>query len=253
MPIQDWTFVDSFAFHDFHGSWIYSLHHALNGGLLPDGYYAMAEQVTGDVGPDVITLQESNGHDRKPPGNTSGMNGSDSDVMTMAPPLVRFTAEAVPRKPKLKPRRLTIRHVNRDRIVAILEIVSRSNKATRNAVSDFVRKIVAAVNEGIHAVVIDPFPATKRDPEGLHALIWKEIGGSPIALPAEQPLRLSSYEASEPRRCYVEPLATGEVIPSMPLYIHADRYITLPLEETYQSAFRFVPAKYQSTLFTTPS
>jgi hypothetical protein len=43
MPVHDWTRVDHGTFHDFHTRWIAHLTEALNGGLLPAGYYAMAE------------------------------------------------------------------------------------------------------------------------------------------------------------------------------------------------------------------
>ncbi len=44
MPIHDWTRVDAGIFHDFHTVWIGYLRTALNEGLLPEGYYALAEQ-----------------------------------------------------------------------------------------------------------------------------------------------------------------------------------------------------------------
>lgn len=242
MPLHDWTRVDSGAFHDFHGSWIYAIHHALNDGLLPSGYYAMAEQVAGEIGPDVITLQES---------ESSSSNGGTA-VLEMAPPKVRFTAEAKAVKPTLKPRRLTIRHVNRDRIVAILEIVSRSNKSSLKSIREFTRNIIDAVSEGIHAAVIDVFPPTTRDPNGLHGYIWKSLGGKSFTIPIDQPLLISSYEAGDPRRCYVESLAPGLTIPNMPLYLRSGQYVSLPLEETYQTAWHYMPAKYK-TLLTSPS
>jgi hypothetical protein len=56
MPIHDWTRVRANRFHDFHQSWTIAIRNALNGGLLPDGYLAMAEQITGGPEPDVVTL-----------------------------------------------------------------------------------------------------------------------------------------------------------------------------------------------------
>jgi hypothetical protein len=46
MAVHDWTRVDSGIFHDFHTVWIGALRSALNEGLLPDGYYALAEPHT---------------------------------------------------------------------------------------------------------------------------------------------------------------------------------------------------------------
>jgi hypothetical protein len=47
MPVHDWTRADDGLFHDFHYSWLWHLRDVLNGGLLPPGYYAMAEQHAG--------------------------------------------------------------------------------------------------------------------------------------------------------------------------------------------------------------
>src|SRR5438445_261925 len=57
MPIHDWTRVQAGIFHDFHHAWIEEIKRALNRGLLPPDYYALAEQIAGGLGPDVLTLQ----------------------------------------------------------------------------------------------------------------------------------------------------------------------------------------------------
>ncbi len=61
MPIHDWTRVDAGTFHDLHSAWIIHLKEALNGGVLPRSYYAMAEQHAGQVIADVLTLQVGDG------------------------------------------------------------------------------------------------------------------------------------------------------------------------------------------------
>jgi hypothetical protein len=61
MPVHDWTRVRPGTFHDFHGSWITHLKETLNGGLLPRGYYALAEQPAGDAWPDVLALEAEDG------------------------------------------------------------------------------------------------------------------------------------------------------------------------------------------------
>ena len=57
MPIHDWTRVDAGIFHAFHVQWIAEIARALNGGLLPPSYYALPEQITSGMGPDVLTLR----------------------------------------------------------------------------------------------------------------------------------------------------------------------------------------------------
>jgi hypothetical protein len=59
MPIHDWTRVDSGIFHHFQVTWIGELSAALNNGVLPQGFFALAEQVVSGPVPDVVTLQFS--------------------------------------------------------------------------------------------------------------------------------------------------------------------------------------------------
>jgi len=71
MPVHEWTRVTAGTFHHFHNAWITELCNALNGGLLPEDYYALGEQRSGDVSPDVLTLHaETNprgGHPQQHP------------------------------------------------------------------------------------------------------------------------------------------------------------------------------------------
>ncbi len=59
MPIHDWTRVEAGIFHHFHHRWISAVSDALNAGLLPDEYYALAEQDVGRFGPDVLIVQRN--------------------------------------------------------------------------------------------------------------------------------------------------------------------------------------------------
>ena len=76
----------------------------------------------------------------------------------------------------LKRRTLVIRHVSGDRIVALLELVSPGNKAARFALRSFVDKAVEALFRGYHLLIVDLFPPTPRDPQGIHGAIWAEFG-----------------------------------------------------------------------------
>ena len=54
MPIHDWTRVSAGTFHDFHQGWMIEIRNTLNRGVLPEGYYAMADQRVSGPEPDVI-------------------------------------------------------------------------------------------------------------------------------------------------------------------------------------------------------
>jgi hypothetical protein len=126
MPIHDWTRVMAGIFHDFHHDWITTLKRGLNAGLLPKGYYPLAEQITGGLGPDVLTLESPGNGTPKP-----GSNGASSIGVALAeaPPKVRFSAVSEVDLFTLRKSRIAIRHSSDHRVVAVIEIVSPGNKA----------------------------------------------------------------------------------------------------------------------------
>src|SRR4051794_11576072 len=111
MPIHDWTRMEPGDFHHFHQGWIVGIARTLNGGLLPPGFMAMAEQVTGGPIPDVITLQT-----RRP----SGPNGREVAVKEK-PPTARVIARAEQAVYARRADRVVVRH-GRGRVVAVVEI-----------------------------------------------------------------------------------------------------------------------------------
>src|SRR5438309_9421630 len=85
MPLHDWTRVDAGIFHDFHTVWIGAIRTALNDGLLPKGYYALAEQHAGRTIADVLTLHANpEPPERLPPAPDTG-----GIALTDAPPKTR--------------------------------------------------------------------------------------------------------------------------------------------------------------------
>src|SRR5437868_14931171 len=83
MPVHDWTRVSDGTFHDFHYSWVLEIKRALKRGLLPKGYYVMAEQFGGDLGaPDVLTLQATDAI----PDSEGSLSGTAT--LTESPPVV---------------------------------------------------------------------------------------------------------------------------------------------------------------------
>ena len=175
MPIHDWTRVDAGIFHDFHHEWISTIKRALNVGLLPPDYYALAEQIAGGLHPDVLTLETPRPGSPPPEGNgAAGAAGRGEGGIALAttPPKVRFTAEIEPELYARKRDRVVIRHRSGDDVVAIVEIVSPGNKSNRHALRSFVEKTVELLDAGIHMLVLDLFSPGPRDPQGIHAAIW---------------------------------------------------------------------------------
>ena len=150
MPTHDWTKVDTGTFHAFHTGWITHLSEALNGGVLPAGYYALPEQHGGSVIADVLTLQTPSPVVAPLPATEGGVAVVD------APPRVRRKVSLSPTARATR-RTLTIRHVSGHRIVALIQILSPANKDRAAHVAEFADKVEMAVWQGIHVVVVDLF------------------------------------------------------------------------------------------------
>jgi hypothetical protein len=61
-------------------------------------------------------------------------------------------------------------------------------------------------------------------------------------------LTIASSVADEPVEIYLEHPTIGDSLPEMPLFLRPDRYINLPLESTYQEAYRGMPAFWREVL-----
>src|SRR5207237_624691 len=95
------------TFHDFHATWIPMLKRVLNRDVLPEGYYAMAEQAAGGIIPDVLTLQAIDGH-------AAGQQDSGGTAVAERPPRVKITARIEQDLYLEKVNRIVIRHRSRD-------------------------------------------------------------------------------------------------------------------------------------------
>lgn len=211
MAVHDWSRVKAGTFHDFHGSWIVHLKETLNAGLLPDGYYALSEQHADRAIADVLTLEEDDAY-------------------------------------RSLRRTLAIRHSSQHRLVAAIELLSPANKDRSQNVQDFVEKVLAMLRAGCHLLVIDLLPPGPHDPHGVHGAIWEYFDPQDYEPPAGKPLTLAAYQAGEMPEAYLEPTAVGSDLPSMPLFLQAGWYVDVPLETTYQMAYRGVPAYWRRVL-----
>jgi hypothetical protein len=237
MPIHDWTRVGANRFHDFHQSWTVTIRNVLNGGCLPPGYFAMVEQRAGGPEPDVITLALG-AHGAAEPGGTA---------VAVRPPKARFVTRIESDSYARKSNRISIRHPDGD-VVAIVEVVSPGNKDPRHAIQSFARKAISFLNAGVHLLIVDLFPPSRRDPQGIHKVIWDRLHDEDFTLPPEKPLTAVSYSAGTEMVAYVEPVAVGDCLPDMPIFLTSDRYVPCPLEQTYQAAWEQFPLPLRGPL-----
>ena len=240
MPIHDWTRVDAGLFHDFHQRWIAALSNALNQGRLPPDYFALVEQnIRGPI-PDVLTLQLSSGPEE-------ASNGTTTLAVATAPPRTRVIRRNEADIYLNKANRITVRHRHGD-VVAVVEIVSPGNKGSRAEFRAFVEKSAALIRQGVHLLVIDPFPPGKRDPQGIHKAIWDEFVEEDFEQLPDKPLTLAAYEAGATLAAYIEPVAVGDVLPDMPLFLKPQHYVPAPLESTYQATWQAFPRPLKGLL-----
>lgn len=204
MAIHDWTRVPAGLFHDFHQSWSIRIKDALNSGRLPKGVAALVEQRSGPREADVLAI--------------------------------RTTKEIFSDRAN----RIVVKH-HLGRIIAVIEILSPGNKDSRAALRDFVDKTIDFLREGIHVLIVDLFPPTPRDPLGIHKVIWDEIVEEDFAFPPGKDRILASYETGRERAAYVEPVAVGDPLPEMPLFLTNEVHVLVPLEPTYQATWHVSP------------
>jgi hypothetical protein len=247
MPVHDWTKVEAGIFHDFHHAWVGQIRTALNEGLLPEGYYALAEQHMGALIPDVLALHASPAPAPSEPRSGPPMTGGT--LLAEAPPKVQRRQRIVPDWAGLR-RSIAIRHVSGHRLVALVEIVSPANKDRPGSVEMFVEKAASALKFDVNLLVVDLFPPGPHDPSGIHAALVESLSpvGEPYELPPAKPLTLASYVAGPHIEMYLEHVAVGERLSDMPLFLRHDRYVSAPLEATYERAWRGMPAFWRDVL-----
>lgn len=250
MPIHDWTQVDAGIFHAFHLSWIAEIARVLNHGQLPGEYYALPEQIAGEYGPDVLTLQKPAGgkRRRKTRGRSDGRNGAVA--VETRPPKARFHITDEPRWYASKQKAVVVRHVTGHRIVAVLEIVSAGNKDSKSAFEMFVRKAQELIYGGIHLALVDLYPPTRRDPQGIHPAVWGDDDADTFRLDKRKPLTCASYIGGAGAQAFVEPAAVGDALPDLPIFLTPFEYVEVPLEKTYTAAFDALPDYWQDVMST---
>jgi hypothetical protein len=216
MPMHDGTTAEASIFHAYHHLWISALSDSLNQGVLPPDRYALVTPGFGGG----IALQ-----DKFP-----GAGETDAEFY------------------RRKKSSIAVRHVSGDRLVAMIEILSPGNKASRNAFRAFVEKACELLEYRIHLLLIDPFPPGPRDPNGIHAAIWSEVQDDPFVPPPDKPLTLVAYECDLITRAFIEPIAVGDSLPEMPLFLEPNGCVKVPLEATYQTAFDVMPRRWRDEL-----
>lgn len=251
MPIHNWSLVSDGMFHWFHQLWVVELASWLNKGKLPKGFYAIGELYVDQLYPDVLAVEDKpaeNGR-HSVPSNGFGV------AVAEAPPKTRFSWKAETQGYLERQNLVALRNVE-GILVAVVEIMSPGNKSSKDRFNKFLTKTLAFLAQGIHVIVIDLFPPTRRDPQGIHQAIWSEAFDGEFEFHPDKPLTLASYMSGSPDdipRAFVEPVTVGDVLPVMPLFLWSGRYINVDLETTYQNAWAVYPEPLKPKVTGAPS
>lgn len=243
MPIHDWKSVESGIFHSFHQVWSTRIMESLNN-LLPSDHYAIVEQnaMTSEKSryePEVVTLQ------------TDVSDSELGGVALAAPPQTTRRMRADLDAYTAKKNIVVIRHVSRDRIVAIIELISPGNKSSIRDTTQFVNKVDDLLRREIHVMLVDLFPPSRTNPYGIHDAIWQNFDSrDPLPIDPAKSLLAVSYEnhGEGDLEAYIEPLAVGDAIPDMPVFLRPGGCVLVPLEATYNSAFDAVPLRWRRVI-----
>jgi hypothetical protein len=135
--------------------------------------------------------------------------------------------------------------VNRGRqLVAAVEIVSPSNKDRLEAREIFVGKVASLLQQDVSVSLVDLVSVRQAN---LYAELLTLLGRSDPALAPTPPhlYAVTLRSRKPPKRrplldAWFYPMAIGQVLPTLPIWLSPDLRVMLPLEASYQETCRIL-------------
>jgi hypothetical protein len=213
----------------FHGAWAAAMARLLNQGILPPGYYAVPlVDFDGPVEIDVAALRgygaAVEGESAAPQPWTAPAPGAAVAVEMPAVDAVEVQVFADDGDPRL---------------TAAVELLSPRNKDRPQARRAVAIKCVGYLQQGSSVVIVDTVTTRRAD---LHEDILTLLGvaAGTVALPpglSAVSYRAPARDEEEPQlRLWPAPLALGQPLPTLPLWIATDYSVPLDLEASYRTA-----------------
>jgi hypothetical protein len=216
-----------------HTLWLGALTGYLNlGGHLPAGYVARAEVSVGGLEIDVAALERQ--RHAPPPAANGGTAVLTAPVWTRpAPTMVMPTVF-------LEEAEVLVYNRNGGlTLVAAIELVSAGNKDRPEHHRAFAAKCATFLHRGVGLVVVDIVTDRRAN---LHDEVARLMGQYPAhAFPDAPHLYAVAYEPTRREEgdqidVWAEPLAVGQLLPTMPLPLRGYGCVPLDLESTYTEA-----------------
>jgi hypothetical protein len=214
----------------FHGAWAAAMARLLNQGILPPGYYAVPlVDFDGSVEIDVAALREH--------GATVAEGESAASQPWSAPAPGATVAVEMPAVDAVEVQ--VFADDGDPRLTAAVELLSPRNKDRPQARRAFAVKCVGYLQQGSSVVVVDTVTTRRAN---LHEEILSLLGVAAGTVATPPGLSAVSYRAADrdeeeqQLQLWPEPLALGQPLPTLPLWIAADFSVRLDLETSYRTA-----------------
>jgi hypothetical protein len=213
----------------FHGAWAAAMARLLNQGVLPPGYYAVPLlDRDGPIEIDVAAPRER---------AASLSAGGPAAPQSWEPPAPGLTlAVELPAADEVEVQ--VFADEGDPRLTAAVELLSPRNKDRPQARQAFAVKCVDYLLQGSSAVVVDTVTTRRAD---MNAAILSLLGVDLSTVSTPSGLSAVSYRAvgredeTQQVQLWPAPLALGEPLPIVPLWIASDFSVPLDLEASYQA------------------
>jgi hypothetical protein len=212
----------------FHGAWAAAIARLLNQGILPAGYYAVPLlDRDGPIEIDVATLR-----DQEAPATPGGA----AAPQTWAPPAPALAvAVELPAGDGVEVQ--VFADDGDPRLAAAVELLSPRNKDRLQARQAFAVKCVGYLQQGSSVVVVDTVTTRRADlNSAILSLLGVDAGAAmPTGLSAVSYRAVGREEETQQLQLWPAPLALGQPLPTLPLWIASDFSVPLDLEASYQA------------------
>jgi hypothetical protein len=241
MPLRDHfrsPLDDVHSWDELHGGWPMMIVQALTK-ILPEPYFAAPGVHLGtlyevNIGTYRRAAEAENGGGQGDPGNGGVI------LATYAPPKPTLTLE--PRLPDQDVYEVRIYDSRRNRrLVAVIELVSPSNKDRPESRGAIVSKVTNLLKNGICVSLVDVVSTSNAN---LYAELLGFLDSSDPALGDDPPpmyaatLRLRFEGSRRPMDNWYHPLSIGQALPTLPIWLDSKRAISLDLEASYEETCR---------------
>lgn len=210
----------------FHGAWAAAMARLLNQGVLPTGYYAVPlVDRDGPVEIDVARLrdQEALGFAR---------DGAESQTWVAPAPALAVDLATVDG--------VEVQVFADDgdpRLAAAVELLSPRNKDRPAARQAIAVKCVGYLQQGSSVVVVDTVTTRRADLNStILSLLGADVGATALPLASLSAVTYRAVgreEESQQLEVWPAPLALGQPLPTLPLWIASDFSVPLDLEASY--------------------